>query len=222
MPDRELPAMLPKRLKLSSTLAFFTFVSASLLIASPEASAKKPALKHIFVISHVEVPKSAPPELEAMLVKQLRKAIEAEPNLLAEIPEDAPPIDETQKGLSGNKPFRAYMKKHGMRPYKVIVQVTDYEQSVAANPRKPGNIISARVALQMFGETMPEHVMAFSGEGSAKVLIEVGKKVRAKDKEYADKDSLELAVADAIKTSMQKLQSEPPAQPRKKPSKKKK
>lgn len=215
--------MLPANSKRTSgRLALFSVVSALLLLAlASPASAKKSSLQHIFVISRVDIPKNAPPEFESLVKKQLLKAIAAQPNLLSAIPEDAPKIDESEKGLAGNKPFRNYMKRKGMRAYKVVVQVTSYEQTVDANPRKSGNVIGSHIVLSMFGETLPEHVMAFSGDGSAKVAIEVGNKIRPKDKEFADTDATEIAIADAIKMSLLKLQEGPPKRSKKKAKKKK-
>jgi hypothetical protein len=76
--------------------------------------------------------------------------------------------------------------------------------------------VIVRVALQLFGETIPDRVMAFSGEGSATVKLEVGKTVRPRDREEASSAAIDEAVASAITRSLEKLQEPPPSQQKKK------
>jgi hypothetical protein len=183
--------------------------------------AQKKGHKRVFVLDRLDLPKGAPAELESWVKAQYLKSIEGQDKLLSALPEGTPPIDEKDKGLQGNKPFRKFMKQHNMSAYKVVVQVTEFEQVTKANEAKGGNIISCAVKLRMFGETMPDRVMAFSGDGSATVGIEVGKKIRDKDIQFAVHDALELSIADALATSLKKLNTKPVKKKRKKRRKKK-
>jgi hypothetical protein len=73
----------------------------------------------------------------------------------------------------------------------------------------------------MFGETYPKRVMAFTGDGSATVKIDIGKKLRKRDTDYANEEAMKLAVADAIAASIAKLKA-PPEKTKKKKRRKKK
>ncbi len=170
---------------------------------------KKPSHRHVFVLDRLDLPEGAPADLKPQVQKVFIKTVDANPALLSALPEGTPTIDKKDKGLHGNKPFRRYMKKRNLSAYKVVVQVTEFEQTVAENEGKPGNLISCYVKLRVFGETMPDRVMAFTGDGSARVAIEVGKKIRDKDRAFAIQDALDLSVADAVSTSLKKLNSKP-------------
>ena len=170
---------------------------------------QKQPLRHVFVLTRLDVPEGAPAELESLARKQFLKNIESHSQLLSALPAGAPPVDAKDKGLYGNKPFRMFTKKHALHAYKVVLQVTEFKQETKPNVNKPGNIISCSVKLRMFGETMPDRVMAFTGDGSAHVALEVGKKVRDKDREFSTHDALALSIADAVSMSLKKLNTKP-------------
>lgn len=183
---------------------------------------EKPGHRHVFILDRLDLPKAAPAELDALVRKSFLKTVDDKPSLLSALPEDAPPVDVSDKGLHGNKTFRKFMEKHKLTAYKVVVQVIEFEQPVKANEKKPGNIIGCSVKLRIFGETIPDRVMAFTGDGSASVAIEVGKKVRERDRNYAAAEALDLAVAEGISMSLTKLNAKPAAPPKKKKRRKKK
>ena len=79
--------------------------------------------------------------------------------------------------------------------------------TIKDNPRIAGKLISARIQIHMFGETLPFRTMAFTGDGSATIAIEVGKKVRDKDKRFAREDAAEFAINQAIAASLEKLKT---------------
>ena len=184
------------------------------------AHAEKAKKRHVFVVTTIDLPTGAPATLEALLHRQIGKTIEAEPQLLGALPEGAPPVDESDKGLQGNTAFRKFMKKKNLKAYKVTAQVTSFEQTSAPNTKKPGNIIGCSIKLRMFGETIPDRVMAFSGDGSASVALEVGKKIRERDTEFAINDALELSINDAVATSLKKLNAKSAAAKKKRRRKK--
>lgn len=177
-------------------------VIALVLTMSHGPSEAKPRERKIFVLTKVELVEGAE-SLEALLRTKLSKAVDSHDQLLSTIPEDAPPVSEKKR-------FTKYMKKHSLEAFAVNVEVTKYEHSAVPNPHKPGNLISSAIKLRIFGETIPGRVMAFTGDGSASVQIEVGKKVRDQDSKYADEESMQLAVDEAITTSLKKLESRNP------------
>ncbi|MCP4444795.1 MAG: hypothetical protein GY811_05545 [Myxococcales bacterium] len=173
------------------------------------ARAESPPQRYIFVLSRLDLPAGAPAELDGILRKEMTAAIAKSPLLEAAIPKDAPPYDEKAKGRYGNKPFHKYMARHHLRAFKVTVQVTKYEPTLRANEKKPGQVVGCSIALRIFGETIPDRVMAFSGEGSATVIAEIGNKVRAKDRKWVDSDAAELAIEKAVAMSLTKLETKP-------------
>ena len=204
-----------------ASTAFWMFLSCCLvaLLATntPQAQAEKPEPGYIFVLSKVELPAEAPVGLESLLRSQMAVAIARAPHLEATLPADAPPYDVKEKGRFGNKAFHKYMKSHNLRAFHVTVQVTQYDPTLVPNDKKPGKILGSAVTLRMFGETIPDRVMAFSGDGSAAVLAEVGKTVRDRDREWVDSDAVDLALKKAVAMSLAKLEVKP-----RKPSKRKK
>lgn len=200
--------------------AFLVLALVSLHGVSQVHAKGKPGHRHVFILDRLDLPKEAPAELESLVKTSFLKTVEAKPALLSALPEGTPPVDVNEKGLHGNKPFRKFMRKKKLRAYKVVVQVTSFEQPVTANENKPGNVIGCSVELRIFGETIPDRVMAFSGDGSASVAIEVGKKIRDRDRSYATNEALDLAVAEAISMSLTKLNAKP-TKKKKRPKKKK-
>jgi hypothetical protein len=170
---------------------------------------EKPVHRHVFVLDRLDLPKGAPAELESLVKQSFLKTVESNANLLSKLPEEAPPVDVNDKGLQGNKAFRKFMASRKLTAYKVVVQVTAFDQPVTPNENKPGNVIACSVQLRIFGETIPDRVMAFSGDGSARVAIEVGKKIRKTDRKFATTEALDLAVAEGISMSLKKLNTKP-------------
>lgn len=214
---RTTPASAARRLLLACCLLGVVLAS-----TRKSAEAKTTTESYIFVLSRVKLPKDAPAELEALLRKQLDAVIAQESSLRDAIPEDAPTYDPKKKGRYGNKPFHKYMKERNLRPFHVTIQVTKYESTLEPNPKKPGQILGSTIVLRLFGETIPDRVMAFTGDGSATVLAEIGKKVRDRDREWADSDAVELAISRAVSMSLDKLKTKPTKpQPKKRKRRKK-
>lgn len=190
--------------------------AAACVIAWPVAvSAEKPTIRYVFLVSRVDLPKEAPKELAKILRKEVSVAIGKEPLLVGALPADAPHYDESEKGRYGNKAFRKYMHKHDLRAFNVTIRVTNYQPTLKPNPNKAGQILGSSIILQMFGETIPERVMAFSGDGSATVLAEIGNKLRPGDRKWADTDAATLAIDKALAMSLVKLATKPKAPPAK-------
>ena len=83
-------------------------------------------------------------------------------------------------------------------------QVSDFAQN---------HFLRLSSRLRTFGETIPDRIMAFSGSGSAQVKVDIGKKLRPADTEYANREAATLAIAEALERSIKKLQ-EKPAKPK--------
>lgn len=190
---------------------------AALGLALPSQARAKSRETYVFLISRVELGEGVPKEVEGQVVARLGAAVADHADLEASLPDAAPdPEAQPQK-------FKSYLKARRQRAFKVNVEVSEYSIEAATETRRDGTgqVVIVRVALQLFGETIPDRVMAFSGEGSATVKLEVGKTVRPRDREEASSAAIDEAVASAISRSLEKLQEPPPSQKKKKKSGKK-
>ena len=167
------------------------------LVASPTARAQAKGAQYGFVIANVQAGDSVPKNVADELRARLIAAIDDHERLVATLPADAPdPAAAPDK-------FAAYMKRRKITPYRVTIEITEYHKEQGDGPR--GQRLSAGVSLRMFGETMPVRVMAFSAAGSATVKLDVGKTVRPRDVEIANRDAIAQAVDDALAESVQRL-----------------
>ncbi len=202
-------------------LAVGALVALAALVGTDPAWAK-PWETYVFLISRVELGKDVPKEVEQQLVARLGAAIADHEELEASLDGGAPdPEAEPEK-------FKKYLKSRRLRAFKVNVDVSRFSselEPVRGGPRgqaarKNSQYLTVRVSLRLFGETVPDRVMAFTGDGSATVKLEVGKTVRPRDREEAASAALDQAVAGAIAESLPKLQEPPPTTRKKKPGKK--
>lgn len=138
-----------------------------------------------------------------LLDAELRKQFAAHPQLVADIT-GAPEPEANKK-----KFVKWLMKKKIAGAFKVDVDLTRYteelEDTTTPNAGKDAKRIVVRLDIHLFGETMPGHKMGLEGEGSATVKEDVGKKMSAKDREFAIQGAIELAVTDAITKALEKL-----------------
>ncbi len=155
----------------------------------------------VFELTKIELKAKGAPakELGALIRKTLTRKIDAAERLLPELPRGAP------DPKSHPKEFVAFMKKQRLNAYKVNVEVTEYERAIEAASTGRGKLVTVRIALRIFGETVPDRSMAFTGGGSATVKLAVGSKVRDKDVTAANNDAIDLAIDDALATSIKKL-----------------
>lgn len=167
-------------------------------LAPEQASAGRPG-RYCFLLFDVQLADGLPDGFDALVRTRFTRAIADHERLLGALPEGAPDPRKAPKA------FRAFVKKRRITPYRVNAEVVSYSHEVEPNPRTGGKRLTVNVALRVFGETMPARTMAFSGEGSATVKLDIGKRLRARDSEIAQQDALDQAVADALRTSIQRL-----------------
>jgi hypothetical protein len=201
------------RLRVPSWLAAAAVVVVALVGAGEEASAK-PKKKYHFQLAEVAaadaVPATGRAEVTQAVQVQVEKALQTHGQLVAVL-EGAPDPKVDAKG------FKKYLSKKKIAgAYRVNVEVTELGEEVEPIDGKPGELrLVVRLSLRMFGETIPDRVMAFAGDGSATIKAEVGKKMRPRDRQFALESAAEMAVADALAISLTKL-SLPPPKPTKK------
>jgi hypothetical protein len=174
------------------------------------ASAAPPKKKYHFELTKVlvkdnvkpDVGKIAQPRIEA----QVKKAFESNPQLVATL-EGAPDPNTDGEG------YRKFLEKKGVSgAYLVTVEVTDASEELVPLEDKKSQRIVVKVAIHVLGETIPGRTMGFTGDGQATVKLEVGMKVRDKDRDYAWDGAAETAIADALKTCFAQLAKGTPKQ----------
>jgi hypothetical protein len=181
----------------------FVLAAAVLLLGlGAGAGHAKKTTTYYFLLHHVSLAKDIPEQVGQQVRAQVVKAITAHERLIAELPADAPNPDENPKG------FVRYLRKHRITPFRFSVDVTEYSHEVEALPApRKGQRLNVGVALHAFGETMPKRVMAFSGDGSATIKMDIGKRLRKRDSTVANRDAINLAVTDALAACLEKLDS---------------
>lgn len=179
---------------------------AALIVGTASAGKKKK--NYVFDITAIKLTDDTPADIEKLLSKQLSRSIKANERLIAALDEDAPdPSAEPEK-------FKKYLKRKNLEAFDVHVEVLSYEHSLEKMPEpRTGQMLTVRIQIRMYGITIPGNVLAFSGEGSATVKLELGKRLRKRDSDVANHDAIELAVEGAVVDSIKKLD-----RPKKKPS----
>jgi len=188
---------------------FVLGVAAAVVAASARpADAAKPKKKYFFELAEVKASASlgqVGKDLVPVTQTQVGKSISSHEQIVITL--DGAP------DRANGKAFKAYLKKKKLAgAYRVNVELIAFEEETEEKDdslNKEKRLI-VRLSLRTFGETIPDRVMGFSGEGSATVKLDIGKKLRPKDREYAINQAVELAMTDALASSMEKLAKPPP------------
>jgi hypothetical protein len=170
------------------------------LVSPADAAPKK---KYYFELAAVtakpevkeDVAKSATARVEA----QVKKAFEAHAQLVK--------LEGQPDWRTSAEPYRKFLKKKGVaNAYLVTVELTEASVEIVPMEGKPNSQrIVVRIAIHMLGENIPARTMGFTGDGSATIKVEVGKKIRDADHEYTWAQAVEAAVADAMVTVFKQL-----------------
>lgn len=164
-----------------------------------QAQRKRPA--YCLLVTGIQAADGVPAGVSDLVRERLVAAIDAHERLVATLPAGAPDPAQAPRA------FAAYMKKRRLTPYRINVEITGYHQEVEPSPRG-GQRLSVHVALRTFGETMPVRVMAFSGAGTATLKIDIGKRLRERDADFANREAVTQAVGDALAESVRRLDEE--------------
>ena len=187
-------------------LLVFAFVA--LTVSTAQAAPKK---KYHFVLAAVtakpevkpDEAKSATPRVEATV----KKTFETHPQLVAKLDGAPDPIAKADA-------YRKLLTKKGIHSaFLVTVEITEATLTIEPMDSKPGTQrLVVRVGVHLLGETIPGRTMGFTGDGQATIKLEVGKKIRDRDKEYAWDQASEAAIADAMTTVFKQLAIPPKKQ----------
>jgi lipoprotein-anchoring transpeptidase ErfK/SrfK len=183
---------------------------AVLAVLAPHADAAPAKKKYHFELTKVLIKDNVKPDVakvaQARLEAQLKKAFETNPQLVATV-DGAPDPKADAEG------YRKYLVKKGIdSAYLVTVEVTDASEELVPLEDKKSQRIVVKIGIHMLGETIPGRTMGFTGDGQATVKLEVGLKVRDKDRDYAWDGAAETAINDALKTCFAQLAKGTPKQ----------
>lgn len=189
-------------LSLSRRLIVTLGVSAALTLlagAFGASQVRADDTKYYFLLDDIILKNDAPELLDPLIRKQAKKFVAKHARLVSELPEGAPdPRAEPAK-------FEKFVKKSGIEPYGIRLEIISYEQEVEPNPRKSGNIIKVAISMRVLGVTLSKSTFGFTGEGSATIKAEVGKRVRKRDIKFTNDDALVIAVGEAMDMAVKRL-----------------
>ena len=198
-------------LALLPTAAFCGFLVVSATVSRVEAAPKK---KYHFQLAAVtakstvkaDVGKAATPRVEG----QVKKAFLSHPQLVAKL-DGAPEAKADPKAAEA---FRKYLAKKGIAgAYLVTVEITEASEEVVPMEGKPNSQrLVIRLGVHLLGEIIPSRTMGFTGDGSATIKQEIGKKLRDRDREYSWDAAAEVAIADAMTRVFKELAVPPKKQ----------
>ncbi len=176
-------------------------VALAILAAAPVAAEAAPKKFHFELAAVTPKPDVKPDVAKAVLPRvegQVRKAFDTHPRLVAKL-EGAP---------DRNKPdaYRKYLVQKGLAgAYLVTVEITEASEELEPMDKPNSQRFVVSISVHVLGEAIPGRTMAFTGDGSAKVKQEIGKKLRPRDREATWDQAAEVAIADAMTTVFKQL-----------------
>lgn len=180
------------------TLAILVTLTATALAQPANKKKYHFALATVSVKPEVkaDVAKAAQPRVE----DQVKKAFETHPQLVANLGDNVPDWKTAADA------FRKHLTKKGLAGgFLVTVDITEASEEVQPTDRPNTQRLVVKVSVHLLGETMPGRTMGFTGDGSATIKQEVGKKVSERDRKFAWDDAAKAAVDDAMVTVFKQL-----------------
>lgn len=169
-------------------------------VAVCASSAHADKTQYFFLVDDIHLRDGVPDMVEGLIRKQSKKTIDKHPRLLADLPEDAP--DPRTEPAA----FEKYVKRAGLDPYGVRIEITSYDQEVEPIGRgRSGNHIKVAISLRVLGVTLSKSTFGFTGEGSATIKAEAGKKVRKRDIKFTNQDAVEISIDEAMAMAIKRL-----------------
>jgi hypothetical protein len=166
------------------------------LPAAPAAHAAPHAAAPKFYFSVREV--KAGPEVDAALKTYAGEALKAD---LAARPEWASDV-----GATGTEALVAELQKRKLRGFYVSVRFENLKKDIKEpSPGARRKRLALDVRLSVFGTTIPEEKLAFSGDGESAVEAEVSDKGMETEGASLAKDAIKDAVKQAVDQAVMKL-----------------
>lgn len=179
-------------------------LGALVLVSSTTADAAPKKKKFHLQLAAV----TAKPEVKADVAKEATPRVEAQiKKTFATHPQLVPVVDGAPDPITKPDAYRKYLARKGITSaFLVTVELTEATIEVVPMESKPNSQrLVVRVGVHLLGETIPGRTMGFTGDGQATIKLEVGKKIRDRDREYSWDQAAEAAVADAMTTVFKQL-----------------
>lgn len=175
-------------------------VLVGIFISTASAAPKKYHFKLAGVSAKPEVKEDVAKEAMPRLEAQVKKTFETHKQLVGTL--DGAPDPDAKADA-----YRKFLKAKGLAgAYLVTVELTEASIEVVPVESKPGTQrLVVRVAVHFLGENVPGRTMGFTGDGSATIKQEVGKKIRDRDREFTWDEAAKAAVDDAMLTVFKQL-----------------
>lgn len=185
----------------------FALVLVGIFVSTAGAAPKKYHFKLAGVSAKTEVKADVAKEATPRVEAQVKKTFETHKQLVATL-DGAPDPDAKAEA------YRKFLKAKGVAgAYLVTVEITEASIEVVPVESKPGTQrLVVRVAVHLLGENIPGRTMGFTGDGSATIKQEVGKKIRDRDREFTWDEAAKAAVDDAMLTVFKQLAVPPKKQ----------
>jgi hypothetical protein len=175
-------------------LAVGSLLGLGALLAAAPADARAAAPKYYFRLGEVK----AGPEVDAALKDYAAEAVKAD---LAARPEWASDI-----GATDTEALVAELKKRKLRGFSVVVRFEELKKEIKEpNPGARRKRAAVTVRLSVFGTTIPEAKLSFSGDGEAGTEAEVPDKGLEAETQSLAKDVIKDAVKQAVDQAVLKL-----------------
>lgn len=187
--------------------------AAAVALAASPADAK-PKKKYHFELEDVRAAKDVAADLAAEVTPRVKAQTE---KLLGDNAQVVVTLTGAPDPATDAAGFQKYLAKHKIEgAYKVTVEITAATEELEPVEAKPNTQrIDVHLEVHMFGETMPTRKMGFYGDGSSTIKMEIGKKLRPKDRDAAWDDAATEALTKAVDESLTKLSLPPPKPSRK-------
>jgi hypothetical protein len=166
--------------------------------ASPAVAAKPVAPKFYFRVGEVKAGPGVDAALKAYAGQALQEDLVARPEWASDVGKDVAAGDSDA--------LVAELKKRNLRGFSVVARFEHLGKEVKAPaPGERGKRVALDVKLSVFGTTIPEEKLAFSGDGESSVEAEVSDRSMDAETTSMAKDAIKDAIKQAVDQAVMKL-----------------
>ncbi|HVV51009.1 MAG TPA: hypothetical protein VHO06_15180 [Polyangia bacterium] len=184
-------------------------------VALPAGPVRAASPKYYFQLQPVKAGPEVPADLKAYTGEALKAELAARPEWAS----DVGPAGQAAPG-SDRSALVAELKKRNLRGFDVTARIEKLKQEV--KDPKPGERerrLAVEVEVTVFGTTIPDAKLAFSGDGQSASEAAVSERRVAADTAETTKDVIKDAIKQAVEQAVVKLAEGKPAPGHKKKKK---
>jgi hypothetical protein len=162
------------------------------------ARARAAGPKFYFRLGEVKADPEVEPTLKAYAGEALRADLAARPEWASDV--------GTGVGTSDTEALVAELKRRNLRGFSVVVRFEHLQKETKEpSPGARRKRVALNVKVSVFGTTIPEEKLAFSGDGESGVEAEVSDKGAEAETQSLAKDAIKDAVKQAVDQAVLKL-----------------